>query len=196
MRHQVVGRRLGYGPSHQKAMMRSLAGSLIKYETIETTLPRAKELRRLSDRLVTLGKKNSLHARRQAFKLLNDHVLVKKLFDEIAPQFQDRPGGYTRVIKSRFRAGDNAPMSVVTFTTRDMVKNEKPVTEKTSSISEEVKQGVEAELGAEGKASEAVEENAVETETEVAGSSEVESTVPEAVVDDEVVEVKEGETKE
>jgi len=83
MRHRVVGRRLGYGPSHQKAMMRSLAGSLIKYETIETTVPRAKELRRLSDRLVTLGKKNTLHARRQAFKLLNDHGLVKKLFDEM-----------------------------------------------------------------------------------------------------------------
>ena len=174
MRHQVVGRRLGYGPSHQKAMMRSLAGSLIKHETIETTLSRAKELRRLSDRLVTLGKKNSLHARRQAFKLLNDHVLVKKLFDEIAPRFQDRPGGYTRVIKSRFRAGDNAPMSVVTFTTREMVKKEKPVTRKTSSISEEVKQGVEAELEAEGKVSKAVEENAAAAETEVQEANESE----------------------
>ncbi len=196
MRHQVVGRRLGYGPSHQKAMMRSLAGSLIKYETIETTLARAKELRRLSDRLVTLGKKNSLHARRQAFKLLNDHVLVKKLFDEIAPRFQDRPGGYTRVIKSRFRAGDNAPMSVVTFTIREMAKKEKPVTEKTSSISEEVKHGVEAELGAEEKAGEAVGISAVEIETEVVESSEAEKNEPEAAVDDEVVEVKEGETKE
>jgi len=195
MRHQVVGRRLGYGPSHQKAMMRSLAGSLIKYETIETTLPRAKELRRLSDRLVTLGKKNSLHARRQAFKLLNDHVLVKKLFDEIAPRFQDRPGGYTRVIKSRFRAGDNAPMSVVTFTTREMVKKEKPVVEQDSSISAEVKQGVEAELGAEEKASEAVEAAAVEVETEVQEVAEAESAEPEAVVAEDV-EAKEAEPKE
>ena len=178
MRHQVVGRRLGYGPSHQKAMMRSLAGSLIKYETIETTLPRAKELRRLSDRLVTLGKKNSLHARRQAFKLLNDHVLVKKLFDEIAPRFQDRPGGYTRVIKSRFRAGDNASMSVVTFTTRELVKKEKPVVEKASSISEEVKQGVEAELAVEKEAE--VTETVVEKEMEAVAEAEVDAVEAEA----------------
>jgi len=195
MRHQVVGRRLGYGPSHQKAMMRSLAGSLIKYETIETTVPRAKELRRLSDRLVTLGKKNSLHARRQAFKLLNDHMLVKKLFDEIAPRFQERPGGYTRVIKSRFRAGDNAPMSVVTFTTREVVKKEKPVTEKTSSISEEVKQGVEAEIGAEEKVSEAVAADAVKVETEVQEAAEAESAEPEAVLAEDI-EAKEEEPKE
>jgi len=195
MRHQVVGRRLGCGPSHQKAMMRSLAGSLIKYETIETTLSRAKELRRLSDRLVTLGKKNSLHARRQAFKLLNDHVLVKKLFDEIAPRFQERSGGYTRVIKSRFRAGDNAPMSVVTFTTREMVKKEKPGIKKTSSISEEVKQGVEAELEAEGKVSEAVEENAAVAEIEVQEANESEKSESEAVVD-EKVEAKEAKPKE
>jgi large subunit ribosomal protein L17 len=195
MRHQVVGRRLGYGPSHQKAMMRSLAGSLIKYETIETTLARAKELRRLSDRLVTLGKKNSLHARRQAFKLLNDHVLVKKLFDEIAPRFQDRPGGYTRVIKSRFRAGDNAPMSVVTFTTREMVKKEKPVVEKDSSISAEVKEGVEAEIAAGVEGTEVVEENAAEAESEVQEVVEAEIAEPEAAVDEEN-ENKEVESKE
>ena len=176
MRHRVVGRRLGYGPSHQKAMMRSLAGSLIKYETIETTVPRAKELRRLSDRLVTLGKKNTLHARRQAFKLLNDHGLVKKLFDEIAPRFQERPGGYTRVIKSRYRAGDNAPMSVVTYSSRELQKKEKPVVEEASSISEEIKQGVEAELAAEKEveaAEGAVEEDA--KEVEAAAEAEAES---------------------
>ncbi|MEA2108587.1 MAG: 50S ribosomal protein L17 [Pseudomonadota bacterium] len=196
MRHQVVGRRLGYGPSHQKAMMRSLAGSLIKYETIETTLPRAKELRRLSDRLVTLGKKNSLHARRQAFKLLNDHVLVKKLFDEIAPRFQDRPGGYTRVIKSRFRAGDNASMSVVTFSTRETVKKEKPVVEKRSSISAEVKQGVEADIAAGIEETKAVEANAAEAETEeVQETVEAESAEPEAVVVEDV-KVKEAEPKD
>lgn len=195
MRHQVVGRRLGNGPSHQKAMMRSLAGSLIKYETIETTLARAKELRRLSDRLVTLGKKNSVHARRQAFKLLNNHALVKKLFDEIAPRFQDRPGGYTRVIKSRFRAGDNAPMSVVTFTTREMVKKEKPVAEKDSSISAEVKQGVEAELAAGTEGAETAAENTAEAESEVQEVVEAESAEPEAVVDEDV-EAKEEEPKE
>ncbi|MBW1646272.1 MAG: 50S ribosomal protein L17, partial [Deltaproteobacteria bacterium] len=125
MRHRVSGRRLGYGPSHQKAMLRSLAGALIKYETIETTVPRAKELRRVADRLVTMGKKNTLHARRQAYKVLNDHALVKKLFDEIAPRFVNRPGGYTRLIKSRFRAGDNAPLSIVTFVSKEMEVREK-----------------------------------------------------------------------
>jgi large subunit ribosomal protein L17 len=153
-------------------MMRSLAGSLIKYETIETTVPRAKELRKLSDRLVTLGKKNTLHARRQAFKLLNDHSLVKKLFDEIAPRFQERPGGYTRVIKSRFRAGDNAPMSVVTYSSRELQKKEKPVVEETSSISEEVKQGVESELAVEKGTEANAEEKKVEA-TEVEAESSV-----------------------
>ena len=178
MRHHVVGRRLGYGPSHQKAMMRSLAGSLIKYETIETTVSRAKELRKLSDRLVTLGKKNSLHARRQAFKLLNDHGLVKKLFDEIAPRFQDRPGGYTRVIKSRFRAGDNAPMSVVTFSARELVKKEKPVADESPSIAAEVKQGVEAEIAAGSAEVKTVAEDVVTDETAVQETAAAESPKP------------------
>ncbi len=196
MRHRVVGRRLGCGPSHQKAMMRSLAGSLIKYETIETTLSRAKELRRLSDRLVTLGKKDSLHARRQAFKLLNDHVLVKKLFDEIAPRFQERSGGYTRVIKSRFRAGDNAPMSVVTFTTREVVgKDKKPVVEESSSISAKVKQGVEAEIAAGVEETKAAEKNVVGGETEVNEATEVESAVSEVVIDEDIA-AEEVESKE
>ena len=196
MRHQVTGRRLGYGPSHQKAMMRSLAGSLIKYETIETTVARAKELRRLSDRLVTMGKKNTLHARRQAFKVLNDHLLVKKLFDEIAPRFKDRPGGYTRVIKSRFRAGDNASMSVVTFTARELVKKQKPVAEKTSSISEEVKQGVEAELKTDVEAPEVVEKTAAEAEADIAETAEVEKSAADVKVGDEVADPKEAEAKE
>ncbi len=165
-------------------MMRSLAGSLIKYETIETTVPRAKELRKLSDRLVTLGKKNTLHARRQAFKLLNDHSLVKKLFDEIAPRFQERPGGYTRVIKSRYRAGDNAPMSVVTYSSRELQKKEKPLPEDASSISEEIKQGVETELAA--------EKEAKVTETV---ATEEKTPEPEAKVTEPTVE-KEAESKE
>ena len=195
MRHRVVGRRLGYGPSHQKAMMRSLAGSLIKYESIETTVPRAKELRKLSDRLVTLGKKNTLHARRQAFKLLNDHSLVKKLFDEIAPRFQERPGGYTRVIKSRFRAGDNAPMSVVTYSSRELQKKEKQAAEETSSISEEIKQGVEAELAAEKEVEAAAEEESVEVEAEASAAVEEAAAESEAEVEEPAAE-KEAESKE
>jgi len=140
-------------------MMRSLAGSLIKYETIETTLARAKELRRLTDRLVTMGKKDSLHARRQAYKVLNDHGLVKKLFDEIAPRFKERPGGYTRLIKTRFRVGDNAPMSLVTFSAKELVKKEKAAANRATSIADEVKKGVEAELAAEAPAAGAVAAN-------------------------------------
>jgi len=176
-------------------MMRSLAGSLIKYETIETTVPRAKELRKLSDRLVTLGKKNTLHARRQAFKLLNDHTLVKKLFDEIAPRFQERPGGYTRVIKSRFRAGDNAPMSVVTYSSRELQKKEKPAAEKTSSISEEIKQGVEAELAVEKEVEAAAEEESVEVEAEASAAVEEAAAESEAEVEEPAAE-KEAESKE
>ena len=120
MRHRVSGRRLGRGPSHQKAMFRSLASSLIIHEHLETTDARAKELRRVVDRLVTLGKKGSLHARRQAFKFLNNHQLVQKLFDEIAPRFSDRPGGYTRLIKSRIRFVDQAPMTFVRFVSEEL----------------------------------------------------------------------------
>ncbi|MBN2233460.1 MAG: 50S ribosomal protein L17 [Deltaproteobacteria bacterium] len=151
MRHRVVGRRLGHGPSHQKAMFRSLAGSLIKHETIETTDARAKELRRLVDRLVTMGKRDTLHARRQAFRVLNDHQMVKKLFDEIAPRFANRPGGYTRLIKSHFRSGDNAPMTLVTFSPGGFALKVQPQTASASpagDLSQTLKQGVEAELEA------------------------------------------------
>ncbi len=184
MRHRVTGRRLGYGPSHQKAMLRSLAGALIKYETIETTVPRAKELRRLADRLVTMGKKNTLHARRRAFKVLNDHQLVKKLFDEIAPRFSNRPGGYTRLIKSRFRAGDNAPLSIVTFVSRELQVKEGAAAPEpaAATIADEVKQGVEQELGADATAGDATEA-AAET-APPAAEAEPEAEAPAAIATD------------
>ena len=150
MRHRVSGRRLGRGPSHQKAMFRSLASSLIIHEHLETTDARAKELRRVADRLVTLGKKGTLHARRQAFKYLNDHLLVQKLFDEIAPRFSERQGGYTRLIKSRIRFVDQAPMTFVRFSNEELKSSpakEEPtekVAEKT--VEAQVKAGVEEEL--------------------------------------------------
>jgi large subunit ribosomal protein L17 len=134
-------------------MFRSLAGSLIKHETIETTDARAKELRRVVDRLVTLGKRDTLHARRQAFRVLNDHQLVKKLFDEIAPRFTHRPGGYTRLIKSHFRSGDNAPMTLVTFSPAGFTPSGRQQQTAAaggaeSDLSAALKQGVEAELAA------------------------------------------------
>ncbi|MBN2809013.1 MAG: 50S ribosomal protein L17 [Deltaproteobacteria bacterium] len=163
MRHRVSGRRLGRGPSHQKAMFRSLASSLILHEHIETTDARAKELRRVVDRLVTLGKKGTLHARRQAFKFLNNHQLVQKLFDEIAPRFDERPGGYTRLIKSRIRFADQAPMTFVRFTTAELAapaaRQEKGAAAPSASIEAQVKAGVEQEL-------EAVQEEETARETE------------------------------
>ena len=150
MRHRVSGRRLGRGPSHQKAMFRSLASSLIIHEHLETTDARAKELRRVVDRLVTLGKKGSLHARRQAFKFLNNHQLVQKLFDEIAPRFSDRPGGYTRLIKSRIRFVDQAPMTFVRFVSEELptssVKEESADLVQPTTVEVQVKAAVEEEL--------------------------------------------------
>ncbi len=150
MRHRVSGRRLGRGPSHQKAMFRALAAALITHEHIETTDARAKELRRVADRLVTLGKKGTLHARRQAYKFLNNHQLVQKLFDEIAPRFKDRPGGYTRLIKSRIRIADQAPMTFVRFVEEALPekKDVEKAPEADSSVESQVKTAVEEELKA------------------------------------------------
>ncbi len=179
MRHRVSGRRLGRGPSHQKAMFRSLASSLIIHEHLETTDARAKELRRVADRLVTLGKKGTLHARRQAYKFLNDHQLVQKLFDEIAPRFSERQGGYTRLIKSRIRFVDQAPMTFVRFVSGELKtksSEDEPVkTTQTETVEEQVKAAVEEELEA---TTQADEETAVETDVEA------EETVAETAVAD------------
>ena len=99
MRHQVKGRKLGRSPAHRKALFRNQLSSLVKAERIRTTLQKAKELRPLAEKVVTQGKRDTLHARRQVNRLISDRELVKKLFDEIAPRYHERPGGYTRIIK-------------------------------------------------------------------------------------------------
>ncbi len=106
--------------SHRKAMFANMAAALIKHEQIVTTLPKAKELRPIVEKLVTLGKRGDLHARRQAIAQLRDDGMVKKLFDVIGPRYKDRNGGYTRVLKAGFRYGDNAPMAVIEFVDRDV----------------------------------------------------------------------------
>lgn len=119
MRHQKSGRRLGRNASHRRAMYRNLAASLLTHESIRTTLPKAKELRRVVEPLITLAKKDTesaddrVHRRRLAFARLRDDAAVGKLFDELGPRFKDRPGGYLRILKAGFRAGDSAPMAVV-----------------------------------------------------------------------------------
>lgn len=119
MRHLNKGRKLNRTSSHRKAMFANMAGSLIKHEQIVTTLPKAKDLRRVVERLVTLGKKGGLARRRQAFATLRNDAMVAKLFDELAERYKERPGGYTRVLKAGFRYGDMAPMAVIELVDRN-----------------------------------------------------------------------------
>ncbi len=119
MRHRHGYRKLNRTATHRKAMFSNMAVSLITHEQITTTLPKAKELRRVADRMITLGKKGTLHHRRQAHAFLRDDVAVRKLFDTLAERYKDRPGGYTRVLKAGFRYGDAAPMAVIELVDRD-----------------------------------------------------------------------------
>ena len=119
MRHRKGPRKLNRTSSHRKAMFANMAAALVKHEQIMTTLPKAKELRRIVDRLVTLGKRGDLHARRQALRIVRDRALVEKLFSTLAERYAERPGGYTRVLKAGFRYGDSAPMAVIELVDRD-----------------------------------------------------------------------------
>lgn len=119
MRHRKAGRKLNRTPSHRRALFASLAAALIKHEQIETTLPKAKELKRVVDRLITLAKRGTLHARRLAFARVRDEAMVAKLFATLGPRYADRPGGYTRVLKAGFRYGDSAPLAIIELVDRD-----------------------------------------------------------------------------
>ncbi len=116
MRHRKSGRRLGRNSSHRKAMFRNMATSMLMHETIRTTVPKAKELRRVVEPLITLAKEDSVANRRLAFDRLRDKEVVGKLFKEIGPRFKERPGGYLRILKTGPRPGDNAPMAIVMLT--------------------------------------------------------------------------------
>ncbi len=120
MRHGSRGRKLNRTHEHRKALFANMAASLIIHEQIVTTLPKAKDLRPVVEKLVTLGKRGDLHARRQAISKVRDETVVKKLFDVIATRYADRNGGYTRVLKAGFRRGDNAPLGVIEFVDRDV----------------------------------------------------------------------------
>ena len=119
MRHGMAGRKLGVTSSHRQAMLRNLTVALFKHEQITTTLPKAKELRPTAERLITLGKRGGMAARRQAYAALRDEKIVVKLFDTIAERYRTRPGGYTRVLKAGVRYGDAAPMAVIELVDRD-----------------------------------------------------------------------------
>ncbi len=119
MRHRKSGRKLNRTSSHRKAMFANMAAALIRHEQIVTTLPKAKELKPFVEKLVTLAKKGDLAARRMAISKVRDQAMVRKLFDTIGPRYDDRNGGYTRVLKAGFRYGDSAPVAVIEFVDRD-----------------------------------------------------------------------------
>jgi len=120
MRHRKSGRRLNRDSAHRKAMFANMASALIKHEQIKTTLPKAKELRPIVEKLVTLAKRGNLHARRLANARLQDRAMVTKLFEVIAERYKDRPGGYMRIVRANFRYGDCAPMAYIEFVDRDV----------------------------------------------------------------------------
>ena len=119
MRHRQSGRKLNRTSSHRKSLFKNMAQALLKHEQIVTTLPKAKELKRVVEKLITLGKKGNLHSRRLAFNQIRDKDMVSKLFDSLAERYSDRKGGYTRVLKAGFRYGDSAPMAVIELVDRD-----------------------------------------------------------------------------
>ncbi len=133
MRHRVVAGVLGRSPSHRLAMYRNMVTSLLEHERIETTDAKAKGVRRLAERMITLGKRGDLHARRRALRVIRSRSVTAKVFDDLAERFRDRPGGYTRIIKVRNRVGDAAPMSIIELVGRD--------DEKSAALAEKAKKG-------------------------------------------------------
>ncbi len=120
MRHRKSGRQLGRNSSHRQAMFKNMSASLLRHEVIRTTLPKAKELRRVAEPLITLAKEDSVAKRRLAFSRLRDKEVVGKLFDELGPRYKERPGGYVRILKCGFRPGDKAPMAIVELVDRPL----------------------------------------------------------------------------
>ena len=123
MRHRKSGRQLNRNSSHRKAMFSNMINSLFRHEVIQTTLPKAKELRRFAEPLITLAKNPTVANRRLAFSRLRDREMVVKLFDDLGPRFKERPGGYTRIMHNGFRAGDRAPMAIVELVDRPAIEN-------------------------------------------------------------------------
>lgn len=125
MRHRKDHRKLNRTPAHRKAMLRNLVTSLLEHEQIRTTDAKAKEVRRIADRMITLGKRGTLHARRQALRVIRSNAVAGKVFAELAERYRDRPGGYTRVVKLGSRVGDSAPVSVVQLVDSDQAARSK-----------------------------------------------------------------------
>lgn len=136
MRHGMSGRKFSRTSSHRKAMFANLAAALLRHEQIRTTLPKAKDLRPVAEKLITLGKKGGLANRRRAFAILRDEEIVAKLFDGLAERYKDRAGGYTRVMKAGFRYGDAAPMAIIELVDRDPAAKGAPDKARTAAEAE------------------------------------------------------------
>jgi len=137
MHHGKTGSKLGRTSRHKEAMLRNMVTSVIKHERIRTTDMKAKELRKIADKMVTLGKRGSLHARRQALAVVRDETLVGKLFGELTERYRDREGGYTRIVKAGYRFGDNAPVSILEFIPDEKKKEKaKPKAKAKSKVKE------------------------------------------------------------
>ena len=182
MRHKRIGRKLGVTTKHRKAMFRNMVTDLFRFDKIKTTDTRAKELRRIAEKLITLAKDGSLHKRRQAAAYIRDNEVLKKLFDVIAPKFKERPGGYTRIIKLGFRRGDNSPISIIELVEEEFKPAKKkkakaaPKKQETTAKARSGKKESAEELGLieEEKAAEAPETPAAE-----AGAPEETASAPE-----------------
>jgi large subunit ribosomal protein L17 len=133
MRHGCAGRQFGRNSGHRKALFRTLVSSLLRHERIETTVAKAKEMRHLAEKMITLGKRGDLHARRQAMSFIQDESVVRGLFDDVAPRFSARNGGYTRIVRTRTRLGDAAPMAVIELVERQKKESAKAPSEKKKS---------------------------------------------------------------
>ncbi len=178
MRHKRIGRKLGVTTKHRKAMFRNMVTDLFRYDKIKTTDTRAKELRRIAEKLITLAKDGSLHKRRQAAAYIRDNEVLKKLFEVIAPKFKDRPGGYTRIIKLGFRKGDNSPISIIELVEEEFKPAKKkkakaaPKKQETTAKAKSGKKESAEELGL-------IEEKAAETPAAEAAASEEAASAPE-----------------
>ena len=144
MRHRIKGRKLNRTSAHRKAMFKNLAASLIKYEQITTTLPKAKDLRPIIEKMITLGKKRTLHSRRILLSRLPKDAKITKLFNDFPDRYKNRSGGYTRILKKGFRYGDSAPMAIIEFVDRDKQAKLQDVPEKENKTSEDKNKRVEA----------------------------------------------------
>lgn len=176
MRHNKSGRRLGRKPDHRQHMMRNMVTSFFAHEKLTTTDTRAKELRKVVDRMITLGKRGDLHARRQALQVIRDPKVVGKLFEMIAPRYEQRPGGYTRIIKLANRQGDNAPMAIIELVEEEFTPKVKKAAPAAPAAAAESTPAPVAETAEEP----AVEEGAAEDAEETA-----EETTDEAVAEEE-----------